>query len=170
MATKKKRRPASHAPKRRRTSTSLAPKKRRRSLSAGPRNLMAAVKPNLAGAAGGIGYALTGQFVPEKARPWVGLAAGVVLSYFGLNNVGVGFSGASAFDYASRVFGLSDGMQQTDYVNPIALSDNYELSDSETMDNAGNVYQLSADGQNLEYVGTIPGLQGISMEPLYTYN
>jgi hypothetical protein len=163
MATKKRKRARPAGSPARRTTTK---RRRSRGLSAGPRNLMSAVKPNLVGAAGGVAYGLAGGFLPANYRPWAGLVAGVALSYAGMNNLGVGMSGAAAFDFVSKSFGLSDDMEAMEYVQPTILSDNYALSDYETMDESGNVYALSDDGQDWEYVGTIP-TQSVSLDPLY---
>jgi hypothetical protein len=145
-----------------------APRKSRRSggLSATGKNILSIVKPAAIGAAGGVTYGIASGFVPANYRPWVGIGAALVAVFAGVSNFGAGIAGASAFDYSRQTFGLAD-MAPVEYVSPTMLSDNYQLSEYETVDENGNVYALNDAGTELMYVGTIPGLQGVALDPMY---
>lgn len=148
--------------------SSASPRKRRRSgggLAATGKNLWSAAKPVLAGAGGGITYGVASGFVPSSIRPWAALGVGIAAVFVGMNHFGAGMAGAAAYDFTRNTFGLAE-MSPTEYVNPTILSDAYELSEYETIDESGNVYALSDSGTEWEYVGTMP-MQGVQMSPTY---
>lgn len=168
MATKKRRKRSVSTSVSRPAKKRRATRRRSRGMFDGAgKNLMATVKPVLAGAAGGTTYGVAGGLVSENVRPWAALAVSVVSVFAGMNHFGAGVAGAAAFDYTRKTFGLAEDMDATEYVNPTILSDAYELSERETMDENGNVYALSDNGASWEYVGTIP-TQSVSLDPLYT--
>jgi hypothetical protein len=130
----------------RRSSTTVAKTTRRRKRSGGGglgANLKTGIKPILSSAMGGASYSLLGGVVQSPMlRTILGIAGAFALGMMNMPYVGAGMSGAVAYEFTSRTFGLGDDgdFEDAEYTRA-------DLGEEEFLDDDGNVFALSDDGE-----------------------
>lgn len=179
----KKRMAKKKTTRRRRTVSAAAPKRRRRrrSMSAGS-GMMASLKTNMSGAAGGLAYVGLGMLTKKPMYRLIGgVAMSVGLAMFMNPYMGAGAMGATVSDGVKPLlskFGLADDLEDMDYVPADTLEDTGYMDDDGNeilQDSDGVVYQLSEDG-SYTAVGDVydledayalsDSMQNVSMLPL----
>lgn len=149
MAKKRKKAPATRSTSARSTPRKRKYVKRRKTsggLSGGMKGIGQGLKNMGAGAVGGGAYALVSNFA--GGNPWIKLLIGAGLSfgagYMNMPNVSAGVSGAVGSEITKNLFGLSDDMEETEFV-----------PDNVGVDEDGNVFALSEGGEPMDYLGNL---------------
>ena len=129
----------------RRSSAPMAKRTNRRKRSSGglSANLKTGIKPLLSSAMGGASYSLLGGVIQSPMlRTVLGIAGAFALGMMNMPFVGAGMSGAVAYEFTSRTFGLGDDgdFEDAEYTRA-------ELGEEEFLDDDGNVFALSDDGE-----------------------
>lgn len=172
---RKRAKPTMAAPRKRRVHHhhKAAPRRRRRlGDSGGTTSIMGAIKN---GVKGGIGGALheAPRFVTKLSMPmqigWDILGTIALAKFAKQPSMSAGFAGAAAAKHMESMFSkaMHDNLEDYDYVDPSTLSDSGfddEFGDPIVMDDDGNLYALSEDGEGYEEMGHMDDFDGANVE------